>query len=86
MFLGETLFVYIGGWLDFLKRKLYQLQLQSGLGQMHFWCLIIKVDIFALDEDAVLWPETTCLDGLVGGWLAGFSGNIAISAWQYKHI
>ena len=30
---------------------------------MHFWCLLIKVNNFAFDEDAVLWPETTCLDG-----------------------
>ena len=62
---------------------------------MHFWCLLIKVNDFAFDEDAVLWPETTCLDGWVvlggwvvwwvGGWLAGFSENIAISApnWSW---
>ena len=36
---------------------------------MHFWCLLIKVNDFAFDEDAVLWPETTCLDGWVAGWL-----------------
>ena len=55
---------------------------------MHFWCLLIKVNDFAFDEDAVLWLETTCLDwwvvvvGLVVvvGWVAGFSENIAISA------
>ena len=45
-----------------------------------FWCLLIIVNNFAFYEDAVLWPETTCLDGWVGGWLAGFSGYIAISA------
>ena len=50
-------------WLDFLKTKLYQFQLQQGLGWMHFWCLLIELDNFALDKDAVLWPETTCLDG-----------------------
>ena len=49
---------------------------------MHFWCLLIKVNDFAFDEDAVLWPETTCLDGWVvlSGWVAGFPENIAISA------
>ena len=53
---------------------------------MHFWCLLINENNFAFDEDAVLWPETTCLDGWVvlggwaDGWVAGFPENIAISA------
>ena len=49
--------------------------------QCLFWCLLIYLNNFAFDEVAVLQPETTCLDGwVVGGWLAGFSENIAISA------
>ena len=41
---------------------------------MHFWCMLVKVNDFAFDEDDVLWPETTCLDGWVvlGGWVAGW--------------
>ena len=45
---------------------------------MHFWCLLIKVNDFAFDEDAVLWPETTCLDGWVPGlswWVGGCLGG-----------
>ena len=36
---------------------------------MYFLCLLINVNNFAFDGDAVLWPETTCLDGWVGGWI-----------------
>ena len=45
---------------------------------MHFWCLLIKVNDFAFDEDAVLWPETTCLDGWVvlGGWV-----GVRVDGW-----
>ena len=46
-----------------------------GWVQFIFWCLLIIVNNFAFDEEAVLWPETTCLDG----WVVGFSENIAIS-------
>ena len=34
-----------------------------GWVQCIFWCLLIKVNNFAFDEDAVLRPKTTCLDG-----------------------
>ena len=44
-------------------------------GQMHFWRLLINAKDFAFDEDAVSWPETTCLDGWVGGWLVGWMGG-----------
>ena len=59
-------------WLaGYPKKKLSQLHPQPGMSPMLFWCLLIKVNNFAFDEDAVLWPETTCLDKLVvvGGWL-----------------
>ena len=46
------------------------------VSNVFFQCLLIKVTNFASDENAVLWPETTCLDG----WEYIFSENIAISA------
>ena len=41
-----------------------------------FHGLLIKVTNIASDENAVLWPETTFIDG----WGDGFSEDIAISA------
>ena len=41
-----------------------------------FHCLFIKVTKIASDQNAVLWPETTFIDG----WGDGFSEDIAISA------
>ena len=62
------------------KYKAISAPTTPGLGPMHFWCILIKVNNFAFDEDAVLWPKTTCLDGwCVGGRVAGFPENIAIS-------
>ena len=51
-------------------------------GQRIFWCLLIKANNFAFEEEAVLWPETTCLDGRVGGAgsVGGFPEYLAISA------
>ena len=41
-----------------------------------FHGLLIKVTNIASDENAVLWTETTFIDG----WGDGFSDDIAISA------
>ena len=37
--------------------------------QCIFWCPLIKFTNFAFDDNAVLWSETTCLDGWVEGFL-----------------
>ena len=47
-----------------------------GWAQVIFWCLLIIFNNIAFYEDAVLWPETTCLDGWVGGWIF----------WKYSHL
>ena len=41
-----------------------------------FHGLLIKVTNIASEENAILWPETTFIDG----WKDGFSEDIAISA------
>ena len=56
------------------------LQLQPGMSPILFWCLLIKVNNFAFDEDDFLWSETTCLDG----WVAGRPGGWIFR--KYSHL
>ena len=78
-FFGQKLLVYVCSYGYPENKAISAPTYNWGWVQFIFWCLLITVNSFTFDEEAVLWPETTCLDEWVGWWVVGFSENIAIS-------
>ena len=48
--------------------------------RIYFYGLIIEINNFAFDVNAILGPESTLLGGWVAGWVAGICETITNSA------
>ena len=82
LFFGQTLLVFLDGWLDLLKLKLSQPPMTPGVELKSFFGVYLSYLTTLLFTRMQFYGQKLLVwvGGWVAGWVAGFSGNIAISA------